>query len=307
MPTPKPTFTTKTESTHVHEVSTRKPDYIDVLTVLLLVATFILGYYFTGLVESRKERKRLSDIKEYFLSLAESLVRAGQDQSIRIADAISRLQALKGNNFSVIKMAELNNERIREIPNLDLYKVFIATKKYISSRMELLNALTAVLNVMDASIAYMNKHNEKIATITEPFHRGYGDKINDILRKKDELFFKMGRNEIVNRPNVQNLIDIVDDIIVSRTERNYGSQNLFNEILGTHEAVCKPFYESPRLQTVIKDSGASPILVVANNLRGDYVTFVSTTQSLSRELAQTNNRINESIHILSAIIKNLKD
>lgn len=175
---PKPTFTTsKLVTTHVHEIITRTPDYIDYLTiflpVIIPVLTFFLGYKLNEWVEERKEKKRLKDVKEYFLTLAEYLASILDTQAESIRNTIVKVEAMADDAITSMVYVELNTSRIKSMPYLDQYKIFVAGKSNITEATAHLNHTSGALDFVDAMIDRIQKVNGEISGQRKSYDKSY--------------------------------------------------------------------------------------------------------------------------------------
>jgi hypothetical protein len=243
---PTPTFTTSepvTTHVHVHEVTTRTPDYIDLLTVLLPLLTFAAGYYLNSLVENRKEKKRLEEVKEYFLALIQAFVKSIKRQAEFIQDANDRLEALDTNNLGVGVVSSLRTTRLKAIPSIELYKIFIQSKKDVSRNVDRLNKISSNLDYIDDIRERIILINSGITSFANSFYKDYIEAINNVTTQNNQLSI-----DLINGVYGENYV-LADLVLLVKEHVSYEARSKYDitdNIKAVHDLLAKPLYEAVR-------------------------------------------------------------
>lgn len=250
---PTPTFTTSksdTIKTHVHEISTRTPDYFDWLTIILPVIipvlTFLLGYRLNDWTEQRKEQKRLKDVKEYFLTLAEFLADILDIQSESIKKAIAKVEIMAEDDITAMTYAELNTNRIESISYSDQYKILVADKVNINEDLIKLNNVSASLDFVDVMKTKIQKVNNDIITQRNKYNESYTKNAAAI----SEINTKYSLEEKAPITPGEIEFDKINEIYYQYT-MEYGTKVLngtlsTTDVTNRYEQYIKPLYENTR-------------------------------------------------------------
>lgn len=280
-----PTFTTSkpvTTITHTREIKTRTPDYLDILTVILPVLTFIAGYYLNNLVENRKEKKRLKQVEQYFFALTVAIVSAIEVQVMAIQDAISRIEAMADDNLAVGIVSELRTTRIKSIPDLDLYKIFVANRPQIEENTNYLITLSTSLDFIEDIQTRIKDINSDVSNMVNNYIEEYNVD-NGVLAEENKKMFneQQALNSEFRRLN----------IIVTQIARPYENKPMGRNLTDSYKNYIAPLYNATR--SIANNADTSRMLYIITKINGDYKNFLS-----GKELA---------IELLGDLVINLKN
>ena len=102
---------------------------IVVFTVLTPILIFIFGYLLNRYNDWRKEKKKLYDIRLYFYSIVETLLKATSKQKKNIDDFIKSLKEEKIQNLKFALSADFKINHINALPKTDLFSVIVNKEK----------------------------------------------------------------------------------------------------------------------------------------------------------------------------------
>ena len=124
--------------------------YDALLTGLIPILIFILGYIFNKIIEKRKEKKRLNELEDYFKKLIELLNNPVNKQKNEFVKFSHYLKEKKEQFLTLNDVTNFHVDQIREINNEDLYKIFIKNKKgSLESKTGLYGKLRANIDLID--------------------------------------------------------------------------------------------------------------------------------------------------------------
>ena len=100
-----------------------------IFTVFTTIIIFFLGYIFNKKVERDKENNRMKELEGYFLKLIELLDSPIKKQIDSFVSLSEKLKKTKEQNYNFQLVASFNLNLLKEISNLDLYKIFVSNKQ----------------------------------------------------------------------------------------------------------------------------------------------------------------------------------
>jgi hypothetical protein len=284
---PTPTLTTSNVITHVHEVSTRIPDYLDYLTILLPavlpVLTFLAGYSLNSWYEKRKERARLEEVKDYFLSLATFLANVVDSQSIVIQDGITKIERMAEIDLTVPTQPELNTTRIKAIPDIDLYKVLIAKKNKIEANTGRLNALSSSLDFIDNAKESIEQTNSGLSREISLYSNRFNDRIATLSNQCNKLIIISRDYTVAKDDESYALRKIYDECVKAYAEKFQSDNILPSDWTTRYEVFIKPIYEKTR--EIKMNTNTNSVLMEIDLLRQDYEHFLVVKNAFIKQLS----------------------
>jgi len=100
-----------------------------VFTVFTPIIIFLLGYWLNRRNERRKERSRLHDIRAYFYSQIESLIKATSKQKENIGKFVEKLKEEKIQNLTFGLSADFQIKHLADLNKTDLFSVIVSKEK----------------------------------------------------------------------------------------------------------------------------------------------------------------------------------
>jgi hypothetical protein len=298
---PTPTFTTsESVTTHVHEVVTRTPDYIDVLTVLLPLLTFAAGYYLNSLVENRKEKKRLEEVKEYFLALIQAFSKSIYTQSALVQNAIVRIEAFDTNDLGVSVISSLRTARLKAIPNIELYKIFVQKKEDISKNVERLNKISSNIDYVDDIKDRIVLINSDIRDFANNFYKDYLEAINNVIAQNNQLSIDLINDVYGEDHYLADLVLLVKEHVSYEARSKY---NITNNIKAMHDLLAKPLYEA--VKEIETDERNYDLMGAIQALEGGYKKLLHFKSHTIEELGSLAMKLNSASTEIDAVVAEL--
>jgi len=245
-----PTLTTSKPVT-IHEVKVSNINYFDYLTILLPVIipiiTFRLGYTYNRREEKRKETERFKEVKIYFLTLAKFLAEILDEQAKVIQDATAMVELMTDNNISAGIYPELNTKRIKAIPDLDLYKIFIAgTKNSVDYNTRMLNKLSSALDSIDSIKIQLEQNNAELIKEILLYIEIYNNIYNLIANENAQIIKQGSLRTILNDTEYFELNRILTVCSKEMSDKVKDENIPVTDITKRYNFFIKPLYERTR-------------------------------------------------------------
>lgn len=252
-------------TTITHQVVTRTPDYLDLLTVFLPVLTFIAGYYLNSLVENRKERNRLRHTEKYFYALAAALVSAIDVQVEAIAEGIHRIQAVASDNLAVSIVSELRATRLKAIPDLDLYKIFVANRRNVEENTNYLIAISTAFDFIDDIKSRIEQINLDTAQELNKYIDDYNEG-SSVLAEENKRMFKEVKTLDIEFKKL--------NAIAVNLANQYAKKAMGRDIAAGFNNYILPLYNATR--EIQNTADTNRMLYAIVKMNGDYNNFANT-------------------------------
>lgn len=270
--------------THEIKVTHTTYDYFEWLTVILPVIVtlmiFIGAYTFNDLIEKRKERKRLKNVKEYFLALIKGLTTSITLQVNDIKAAKIRINSLSGNHLTARMVSSLNTNRISSIPDIDLFNIYINNSLNVDTRTAQLLRLTAQFDFLDDVKKLLLQVNEALNKSLEDFHGDHINKINELINyNRDEYKKYVGGDYGVN----EDLISLISFIGNNLTMKTNDERQYNNDVADLHNLLIRPLYEDPEYRKFARNEVTFNILHRIEILKADFRLLESAMSNIISE------------------------
>lgn len=165
-----------------------------IFTVLTSLFVFIIGYIINQRIERRKEKKRLRELKEYFVTLIELLEGPLNRQSLGLVDLSKQLKNSKDISLSFGVVAGFKVDLVKSINTEDLYKIFISEHKDIPAQTQQFQTLL-----------------ESIEYIAE---------VRKTIMEFDKIPLKIEKYSTVYNENLKAINSTIDEMIINHTVKN---------------------------------------------------------------------------------------
>lgn len=300
---PAPTYTTTRGATPLrhtftHEIIHRKPDYLDILTLVLPAITFIAGYFLNSLVEKRKEKKRLQRVSAYFFSLVEILESAMRRQAKALQDAAKRIDTLNGDSFAISLVTSLRTERIKAIPDLDLFTLFIRGNQQVSQDTNQLNAVSDAIDLVDDVKRRIVEINTGVFEQLTAFGSRFEVDIRDFVAQYREIVLRKQEGKVID-PETDKFVNSSQEHLKEKFFNTQGPRQLSGV-----QPFIEPLYEASRV--IIPNKHNTPMLALVAKIYGDYKTMVGYQAMISGEQGVLANIIESARTELNRAIVELK-
>lgn len=242
---PIPTYTTvKPTTIYTHSVSRTvtdsSPDFMALLTLLLPLITFAAGYYLNDLVERRKERRRLKQVKDYFFTLTADLERSIANQSKAVQNAAGELTTFQSGNYMIGIVVALKTERIRAIPNLDLYNIFIDGKPDTEANTVLLLEMSEAIDFVDEAKKRIQMINEHVLEKGSGLAKQFQETIDALLQEHSDILHQTKISGKLPDPDTSALIMAITDAANKHLNREDGSRSVIQDV---YKSFVAPLYQ----------------------------------------------------------------
>lgn len=111
------------------QISFFSVSYDAIFTTVFTIIVFSLGLYFARRLDRNKEKKRLEELGVYYLDLLSSLIEPIKKQRQHLKSLADSIKDKKSRNFEYKESSDLLFDVFDQIPNQDIYKIFIINKK----------------------------------------------------------------------------------------------------------------------------------------------------------------------------------
>jgi hypothetical protein len=195
-----------------------------IFTVLTSLFVFIIGYIINLRIERHKEKKRLRELKEYFLTLIKLLEGPLNRQSHGLIDLSKQLKNSKDISLSFGIVAGFKVDLVKSINAEDLYKIFIAEHKDIPAQTQrfqtFLDSIEYIAEVRKTIIEF-----DKIPLKIEKYSTVYNENLKAINSTIDEMIINHTVKKFTNADDPY-LTDIVDLRLAWISIDNYRDRNI---------------------------------------------------------------------------------
>ena len=181
-----------------------------IFTVVTTILIFILGYIITKIIESRKEKRRLKEIEEYFIKTVQMMTKPIEKQKRGLLSFAKILKKNKEQHLVLEDVSGIEIKQLREITSKDLFTIFVRNKKgEISFKTELYGKLRSQLEYIEvvkkslegdlkSFLKYHEKfvsvYKENLQQVNELLEEFISEKISSAEQPNSELFlFKVNR------------------------------------------------------------------------------------------------------------------
>lgn len=181
-------------------------------TGIMPVLIFFLGFGLNSLLTYCKEQKRLSDVKEYFLTLVDLECQAAYTQAAEYKKNSEELKKVGNRNTMVNTVVGAPTESIKAINKQDLFKNFIKGKN-ISNKSRDFNTVLASINVINASIESVDEKYVSFATTATKYIEKFDADRNSCNRIIEKIMGTTDLTVALKNPDpfINELAKILDD------------------------------------------------------------------------------------------------
>ncbi|RZK44415.1 MAG: hypothetical protein EOO61_03865 [Hymenobacter sp.] len=179
---PKYTYTTRTTHSFTTTREHKKLGYVEVIPLMMPILLFVSGFLLNKYLEWSKEKKRLRLISTLFFSLTSTLEKSLARQSQAIGDKIINIELLNNSDIMIPLVTSLRTERLSNIADSDLYKLFVFDKKEADKANRFLDGITGAadfINDFKPRIVILNDElYARVSTFNKEWLAKYGKLLN---------------------------------------------------------------------------------------------------------------------------------
>ena len=224
--------------------------YDTIFTTGITILIFFLGFLINKLFESRKEHKRLFEIRKYFYSLCYFLEKPVQIQIKVFEEYCNNLSTENPVNFTFKDTVDLDVKNLKSISTEDLYKILYLKKK------DDIEIKTRRFNEITNSINYIEKQKENTSKNFTNFHNNFIKYESNWRSNLDEIFrFYNGLRSFNKQYNISHdpfLLEL--DKIIFQWSKLDSSSNIyvtFRELVTPLNKFCKENYADSRALSIL--------------------------------------------------------
>ena len=188
-----------------------------IFTVLTTLVIFIAGILIERWIESKREKRRLKELEEYFIKLIELCEKSVLKQADGFKDFSAKLIEKKDQHFHLIDVSAFSMEPIKEIEKKDLFTIFVKIKKgEIGLKTELFRKLLGNIEHMDNIKTAYKREYQAFTNKFEKYQQDYNDNLKITSEAYDQMRTFNEANKI--KPDADPFLSKLDDIRVKWTE-----------------------------------------------------------------------------------------
>jgi len=247
------------------------------------VVLFFLGLGFNKLSERLKENRRLLKVESYFYELLYSLsARISQEQEI-IVDCINRFKDWNMNNLALNQSSSRVLDRILEIKQEDLFKIFVLRKK---GERELnikdYKALNSIIDYLSLTFPHILSANKKEIKELNIFRNNWNSA---------HLATTVYHNELIGL-NLENSDDSFlngfIELVKSFNEKNQSTENIdlaVQKLVIPLKNLCKAYsidIRSTKLMTLCEESTLA--FREIKSIRESQITFLLSVETELKDI-----------------------
>lgn len=229
--------------------------YFEIIKWITPVVLFFLGLGFNKISEKLKENRRLRKVELYFYELLESLDSLVTQETEIINDCIYRLKDWQKNNVVLNQSSSRVLDRILEINQEDLFKIFALRKRgKKEQKIKDYKQLNGIIDYLSLTFTHIRIANKKEI-----------EQINRHLVDWNSAHLKTTQfhNELIsmdNKTNTDSFLDGFISAISNFNEEHKGTQNIelaLDKLIIPLKKICQKHSEDLRaskLMTLLEES-----------------------------------------------------
>jgi len=223
-----------------------------IFTTFVTILIFVLGYLIARYIERRKEKKRLDQIRIYFLAIADSLINPIESLIKSYRQLSDSIAGKKGHAFVLGESHELYLDTIRTLSQVDLFTILILDNKHGDEQLRSKH----FKNVFDA-FEFIRLQNERakrnfayFTSEQEVYSRQWNENANSIARLFDNFVSANIRNKV---PKSQDqFLGKLDQIFHSAQVKDDRNIYMVKEhLIDPLKELCKEYRDDPRAMILL--------------------------------------------------------
>lgn len=222
-----------------------------IFTVTVTIVIFFLGYTIQQKIESSKEDKRLSELEDYIKNLTRILSVSAMQQSEALMTFADQVRERKEQHFRLTYVPGFNLKLLVEIPNQDLYKIFVSRPPgLMAEKAERFTGIRKRIDFLSELKGDLKPNFEKLLEENKNYQRDYSE---HFVALNQMLEAEISRNMAANRSRESDpLISGIEDARlrwVNKERHGVRFQDMFicnDEYLADAKRVIASYFEDSR-------------------------------------------------------------
>ncbi|MBD2766688.1 hypothetical protein IC235_02140 [Hymenobacter sp. BT664] len=298
----KPYLFLLTTITHKTTISHESLSGLDLIKTLIPVLLFFAGILFNRLLERIRERKRLNDLEEYFITVCQLVNNAANRQVKAILETAKVIKQFKAKNFMIPQVPAFNLDEILAISKTDLYKIFVRNRngKPIDNIQKFHNLINCI-HFYHSAIKTIARTDDETLKIVSSFREKWNSSLSLAMNEINHMILKAEIDNI--KPGQDSFLDEIQTIIRARKAKSVTLQQE-DTIDNIHNEFVLPIL---RILLSHKNERSIKLLPFYTNMNSEFVNLQKFRASKSSYLANTARSLQHVRMDLKKILNTYKD
>lgn len=275
-----------------------------VFTVLITLFVFILGILITRLIEARKEKKRLKELRVYFFTLAALLPKSLSKLVGEYKKLANDVLDPKSHNYFLPETHQLYLDNISKLSHTDIFKALVTERKTGDIKI----TSTHFKNIFD-TFEYLRHQKERMRVNFTNFMAGASEYIDnwnnymDALEQRLQELITLAKSQNIP-PSGDDFLRDLDGVFFAWTQvEDY--KNIFvakENLLDPLKDFCNKYSADPRVTMFMPM--VTKLRKAHNELKASNGLFGKLFQDEAQELEKAENLLTRAIEFFNQKTRN---
>lgn len=222
-----------------------------IFTVSTSLFVFILGFLLNKFNEYLKERKRLNDVKSFFLTQVSDKLKFIKDQADSYKQVAKEIMDERHQDFVFKEFSDLNFVPIEKIPHIDIFNsVRRGKRKEAKERLNSLRDIFDAIEFFKRSKLMSSQNNEEFIQSFRRYQERWNENTDFILRQFDNFILNARINSTA--PFEDPFLSELDNIVNSWRSRDSKDFAVVKEfLLEPIKVLCKGNRRDSRISVLL--------------------------------------------------------